>query len=241
MSVFTHGYRKNLLVVGIAALATASLAACGNTEAGPTTTTSNVAASAPTKNATAPTTNATATNAPKETEKTTEEKKAGEEKPEEKKPEEKKTEGKTEGGSNKTVTCTGANTKVVVSKVSNPVNHLLITATNTGKTLCNAYKAPLLRLDDAQSSTQINDDSQPQAVMTIKPGESVYAGLTTSSAAGDGTGGFTARKLEVHFDSRDGSGSVDPHATWTFKSGVYVDSAAQVTFWQSSVSEALTW
>ncbi|MGC4939217.1 DUF4232 domain-containing protein [Kribbella sp. DT2] len=219
MSAFTHRHRKNLLAVGIAALATASLAACGGADESPTSAPSNASATVPTPStaasttlAAAPSSNATAFGEPK-----------------------------TEKKTSQTVTCTGANTKVVVSKVSNPLNHLLITATNTGKVPCNAYKAPGLRIDEAQAATQINQDSQPQAVMTIKPGESVYAGLTTSSAAGEGTDGFTARKLEVHFDSRDGSGSVDPHATWIFKSGVYVDSAAQVTFWQSSVAEALTW
>lgn len=50
--------------------------------------------------------------------------------------------GTTGSGSKSSVTCTGANTRVTVSKVSRPINHLLLTATNTGSSPCYAYHAP---------------------------------------------------------------------------------------------------
>src|SRR5689334_10182100 len=77
-----------------------------------------------------------------------------------------------------TVTCTGGNTKVVVTKLTRPANHWLITATNTGRNLCNAYYAPFLGFEHDQSTTAVIEGSQPQAVVTLAPGESAYAGFT---------------------------------------------------------------
>ncbi|MEU2156811.1 DUF4232 domain-containing protein [Streptomyces sp. NPDC019396] len=137
-------------------------------------------------------------------------------------------------------TCTTANTRVVVSKVSRPVNHMLLTITNTGTKSCSAYNAPLLRFDEAQAATQINEDSKPQAVVTLAPGESAYASILLSSAAGDGEGGGDAKKLSVHFAQRDGGGSAGNPVTLNLPAGTYTDSTASVSYWQSDMQDALT-
>ncbi|MCS0635660.1 DUF4232 domain-containing protein [Streptomyces sp. LP05-1] len=140
------------------------------------------------------------------------------------------------------VTCAAATTKVTVTPVKSPVNHLLITVKNTGKTLCDAYYAPALRFDDAQAATTVNRDSQPQAVVSLMPGESAYAGVTTSAADGSGTHGYTAHRLEVHFVNRTDTGSVGAPAKPALpKAGVWVDSSAQVTYWQYTAADALMW
>ncbi|MHC3821635.1 DUF4232 domain-containing protein, partial [Streptomyces sp. DT9] len=97
--------------------------------------------------------------------------------------------GTTDGtatSSTKTATCTGGNTRTSVSKVTRPINHLLLTVTNTGNRTCYAYYAPKLRFDDAQAVFPILEDSQPQAVVTLDPGQSAYAsiGLTGEPGAG---------------------------------------------------------
>lgn len=69
-------------------------------------------------------------------------------------------------GSAVTTPC-GDRVKVTYSKVSRPINHGLLTLTNTGSKACNAYHAPLLRFDEAQAATAINDHSRPQAVVTL--------------------------------------------------------------------------
>lgn len=145
------------------------------------------------------------------------------------------------GGDSSPTTCTGDTTKVVVSKVSRPINHLLLTVTNTGSRDCAAYHAPLLRFDDEQSATRVIDDSKPQAVVTLAPGQAAYASITLSAADGSGSNGRTAKRLTVHFAPRDGSGSTGAPAELTLPAGTHKDDNAAVTYWQSDMADALTY
>ncbi|MFC9750766.1 DUF4232 domain-containing protein [Streptomyces niveus] len=135
-------------------------------------------------------------------------------------------------------TCTGGNTKVTVTNVTRPINHLLVTATNTGKGTCDAYYAPLLGFDDAQAVTQINEDSKPQAVVTLAPGESAYASI---ALGGDGSPDIAAYKLSVHFAGRANEGSVGSPANLTLPKGTMISDTTSVSYWQSTMADALTW
>ncbi|WP_274914942.1 DUF4232 domain-containing protein [Streptomyces sp. WZ-12] len=140
----------------------------------------------------------------------------------------------------KPVTCTAATTKVTVQKVNRPLNHLLLTATNTGNKPCYAYGAPVLRFDDAQAATFVLQDSVPQAVVTLEPGQSAYAAIGTESP--EGTHGYQAHELGVLFSNRAMDGSVGGWARPKLpKGGVYVDSSAFVTYWQTDPADALVW
>ncbi|TXC98549.1 DUF4232 domain-containing protein [Streptomyces sp. ISID311] len=150
--------------------------------------------------------------------------------------------GKSSGGQKATVACTGAQVKVTATKVNRPINHMLLTATNTGSVPCHAYNAPYLRWDDAQAATTFLDKSKPQAVVTLAPGESAYAGIMYQSADGSGSGGYTARTLGVLFANRAGNGSTGPAVRLPLpKGGITTDSSAWVTYWQSTAEDALTW
>ncbi|MFE2229919.1 DUF4232 domain-containing protein [Streptomyces kronopolitis] len=147
--------------------------------------------------------------------------------------------GKSPGkGSGSSDACTGDNVTAVITKVPRPINHLLLTITNKGSRACNAYFAPALRFDGDQSATQVNQDSKPQAVATLAPGRSAYAGVLLSSAAG-GDHGRTARKLTVYFAPRSGSGSTGAPVTLSLPTGTYKDDNASVTYWQDSAADAL--
>ncbi|MET9558141.1 DUF4232 domain-containing protein [Streptomyces sp. NPDC006645] len=135
-------------------------------------------------------------------------------------------------------TCTGKNTKVTVTDVTRPINHLLVTATNTGKTNCDAYYAPLLGFDEAQAVTQINENSKPQAVVTLAPGESAYASI---SLGGDGSPDIAAYKLSVNFAGRSNQGSVGSPANLTLPKGTMVSDTTSVSYWQSTMADALIW
>lgn len=138
------------------------------------------------------------------------------------------------------VPCTGANTEVTVTEVARPVHHLLITATNTGTRPCDAYNAPYLRFDDAQAPADTDPDSVPQAVVTLEPGESAYAGVALSEAEGDGESGRTAHRLGVLFADRAMDGGVGPEAAVELPSdGVHVDGPVRTTYWQRSPQDAL--
>jgi hypothetical protein len=145
-------------------------------------------------------------------------------------------------GSNTTsgiVTCTGANTKVTAQTVSRPLNHLLLTAKNTGSKTCYLYGYPALNFQDAQSVPPVYKDSQPQAVTTLRPGQSGYAGVLLSAADGSGTGGYTAKTLSVIFQNRalDFVGSGVKVALPS--KGVYIDSSLTTTYWLTNPEDAL--
>ncbi|MEN2420187.1 DUF4232 domain-containing protein [Streptomyces rimosus] len=138
----------------------------------------------------------------------------------------------------KSTACTAANTKVTVSKLSRPINHLLLTLTNTGSTRCDAYHYPALRFDDAQAPTAVREDSKPQAVVSVEPGKSAYAAVRTSDPTGEAEGGKTVRSLEVFFANRDG-GYYDRSTRPALPKDTYIDDSAQVTYWQSELNDAL--
>lgn len=138
-----------------------------------------------------------------------------------------------------TVTCTTANTKITVSEVTRPINHLMVTATNTGSVACNAFNAPYLRFDHGQAAVPFIEDSKPQAVVTIAPGESAYAAIATS---GDGENGRDATDLDLNFANSAGDGSVGASKSLTIPGGsVYIDDSHQVTYWQSDLQDAIQW
>lgn len=138
------------------------------------------------------------------------------------------------------VTCTTVNTKLTVTEVSRPINHLLLKATNTGTKPCYAYSAPYLRAGaDAQAPLPWAEETTPQAVVVLKPGQSAYAGITTSSP--DGEGGGTAKTLGVFLADKKGNALDDEKTLKLPNGGVFFNSAATVTYWQDNAADALVW
>ncbi|MGW3714018.1 DUF4232 domain-containing protein [Streptomyces albogriseolus] len=138
--------------------------------------------------------------------------------------------------------CNGANTSVTAAPVSRPVNHMLITVKNTGSKNCDLTYYPVLRFDEMQWVPQPIEDSKPQAVVTLGPGESAYAGVVLSAADGSGSGGATGKKLTVGFQARTPNSDGGPAAIPSLPAkGVYYDSSLTVTYWQSSMDDALAY
>ncbi|MFJ1811690.1 MULTISPECIES: DUF4232 domain-containing protein [unclassified Streptomyces] len=146
------------------------------------------------------------------------------------------------GGTAARVLCNGSNTKVTAQPVTRPLNHMLLTVTNTGSRTCDLTYYPVLRFDEMQWVPQGAKETQPQAVTTLAPGESGYAGVLLSAADGSGDGGLTARKLTVAFQgytpNSDGGASATPPLP---AKGVYYDSSLAVTYWQRDMDDALSW
>ncbi|WP_031483000.1 DUF4232 domain-containing protein [Streptomyces bicolor] len=133
--------------------------------------------------------------------------------------------------------CTPASTRTTATEVSRPLNHLLLTVTNTGSKNCNLTGYPAVRFGEAQSVPPAIEDSKPQAVVTLAPGESGYASVLLSAADGSGSGGYTAKSLAVYFDTA-ASDAARPSLP---AKGVYVDDSIRVSYWQSTMADALTW
>ncbi|MFH8985358.1 DUF4232 domain-containing protein [Streptomyces varsoviensis] len=135
--------------------------------------------------------------------------------------------------------CSGENVEVTAEAPARPSHYLLLTATNTGSKPCNAYSYPLLRFDEDQSvSAAPMADTKPQAVVTLAPGESAYAGVALGA---DGEHGRTAKSLAVHFSGTDdAAGSTGSAAHPALPGGAaYYDDNAQVTYWQRDKADAI--
>ncbi|MGY6022025.1 DUF4232 domain-containing protein [Streptomyces spinosirectus] len=142
--------------------------------------------------------------------------------------------------SGRRVLCNGSNTRVTAQPVTRPLNHMLITVKNTGSKTCDLTYYPILRFDEMQWAPSASKDSQPQAVVTLQPGESGYAGVLLSAADGSGEGGDTGHRLTVAFQgltpNSDGGASAVPSLP---AKGVYYDSSLTVTWWQQTMADAL--
>jgi hypothetical protein len=125
---------------------------------------------------------------------------------------------------------------MAATQVSRPLNHLLLTVTNTGSEDCGLLGFPAVAFDAAQSVPPVLEDSRPQGVITLAPGESGYASVLLSAADGSGTG-HTAKSLAVHLDS-DPNGAMHPSLP---AQGVYIDDSIQVSYWQPTMADALAW
>ncbi|MFI1585258.1 DUF4232 domain-containing protein [Embleya sp. NPDC020630] len=140
------------------------------------------------------------------------------------------------------VTCEGSNTKTVAAPLNRPINHVLLTVTNTGGKMCFLYGYPALRFGDAQSVPPVIDESKPQAVVTLKPGESGYASVTLSAVDGNGGTGHTEQSLTVYFHGPSGNQNVGSGATPSLPAkGLYIDDSLKTTYWQQSMDDATSW
>ncbi|MEV0183885.1 DUF4232 domain-containing protein [Streptomyces sp. NPDC050625] len=140
------------------------------------------------------------------------------------------------------VLCNGSNTKVTAQPVPRPLNHMLITVKNTGSKYCDLTYYPVLRFDEMQWVPQAAEETHPQAVTTLAPGESGYAGVLLSAADGSGEGGMTGHKLTVAFQGKTPNSSGGASATPSLPAkGVYYDSSLKVTYWQQDADDALNW
>ena len=144
--------------------------------------------------------------------------------------------------SSEPVTCEASNTKMTAGLVNRPVNHMLLTVTNTGSRACFLYGYPALDFSGAQAVPPVMEDSVPQAVTTLNPGQSGYASVTLTAGDGSGTNGRTVKSLEVSFSGRSGIGSVGAAARVGLPAqGVSIDDSLTTTYWEQSMDEALAW
>ncbi|MFF8934781.1 DUF4232 domain-containing protein [Streptomyces paradoxus] len=140
------------------------------------------------------------------------------------------------------VSCNGSNTTVTAKPVPRPLNHMLLTVKNTGTKTCDLTYYPVLRFDEMQWVPQPVKESKPQAVTTLAPGESGYAGVSLSAADGSGQGGTTGRKLTVGFQGRTPNSDGGPSAIPALPAkGVYYDSTLKVTYWLRDMDDALSY
>ncbi|MFI0233759.1 DUF4232 domain-containing protein [Streptomyces sp. NPDC017086] len=140
------------------------------------------------------------------------------------------------------VLCNGTNTTVTAQSLARPLNHMLLTVKNTGSKRCELPYYPVLRFDQMQWVPQADESTRPQAVVSLNPGQSGYAGVLLSAADGSGSGGSTAHKLTVAFQGMTPNSDGGPSATPALPAkGAYYDSTLKVTFWQQDLASISNW
>ncbi|MEU6403849.1 DUF4232 domain-containing protein [Streptomyces sp. NPDC046985] len=103
-----------------------------------------------------------------------------------------------------------------------------------------AYSAPFLRAGAAvQAPLPWVEESTPQGVLMLKPGQTAYAGIATYSP--DGEGGSTEKTLGVLFTDGNGNGISKEKTLNLPNGGVFFNSAAAVTYWQDNAADTPTW
>ncbi len=125
---------------------------------------------------------------------------------------------------------------VSVTSVPRPANHLLLEITNQSGVTCRLIGSPVVRFDDGRTAVPQDGDTRPQTVVTLPPGESGYAGLTTSAANAPADGGRKATGLTVALPGEDSRRGVDLPGD-----SVEVGDGTRVGYWQSDASDALLW
>ncbi|MFH8978702.1 DUF4232 domain-containing protein [Streptomyces sp. NPDC017890] len=130
--------------------------------------------------------------------------------------------------------CSASDVKITATKVSRPINHLLLTATGTGSKTCMLPPYPVARFGEAQSVPPVIEESQPHSVAGVGPGETAYAGVRLTMADGSGGEPISVGTLTIPFDD-------DSVVKVALPSGVVVDSELAVTYWQTGIDHALNY
>ncbi|MFD1833200.1 DUF4232 domain-containing protein [Streptomyces desertarenae] len=134
--------------------------------------------------------------------------------------------------------CGASDVEFTLRSVLRPINHMLLTVTNTGGTVCDVYGYPFLRFDGAQAPTPPVEDSIPQAVVSLRPGESAHAGITTYTP--DNGEAVEVTGLGVLLADRDGRAvEGDRPVALALPGGTAVNAGARVTYWQTDPGTAL--
>ncbi|MBZ6108055.1 MULTISPECIES: DUF4232 domain-containing protein [Streptomyces] len=129
--------------------------------------------------------------------------------------------------------CSASDVRITAKNAPRPINHLLLTATNTGSKTCTLPQYPAARFGEAQSVPPVAESSKPQALTTLASGESGYAGVRLSSGDGSAEGGHEVSTLTIPFEDGSIARAELPSG------GVHVDNDLTVTYWQTSAANAL--
>ncbi|WP_432092363.1 DUF4232 domain-containing protein [Streptomyces sp. bgisy100] len=143
--------------------------------------------------------------------------------------------------------CTTANTVLRIKAIERPVRDLVLMATNTSRTACDAASGPRVALGTGRSALDRAETSRSQSVTTIPPGGTVYAGIRlsgtdTGADTGKGSGRYVISELRVDVTGTDGKrGAGRPVILRAPGGPAHADAHARVTYWLDSMADALTW
>lgn len=146
------------------------------------------------------------------------------------------------GDSGAVAACTGDDLAVSATKEpadSKEARHLVLTVQNAGDKTCNVYHYPYVKIGDAQGTTPVIKDSDPDPgkPVTLAPGDEAYAALLV---AGGGMDEYEANSITLTLhSSRLGSKAGNPIDVPMPVGTVYADDGQLVTYWTTASGLAL--
>ncbi|WP_327428366.1 DUF4232 domain-containing protein [Streptomyces sp. NBC_01236] len=146
------------------------------------------------------------------------------------------------GDSGAVAACTGDDLAVSATKEpadSKEARHLVLTVQNAGDKTCNVYHYPYVKIGDAQGTTPVIKDSDPDPgkPVTLAPGDEAYAALLV---AGGGMDEYEANSITLTLhSSRLGSKAGNPIDVPMPVDTVYADDGQLVTYWTTASGLAL--
>jgi hypothetical protein len=132
--------------------------------------------------------------------------------------------------------------RFAIDPLHEPINHVLISATNTSRLPCRLNRYPLLRTFQAEKAPiGAVESTKPATPVLLAPGAKAYAGLMTNSADGSGKNGKNIPLLILQLQPSDaGAGGVGRPASVAMpQNAQYVDSSAFVSYWESDMQSAI--
>ncbi|MFG2224440.1 DUF4232 domain-containing protein [Streptomyces sp. NPDC048644] len=142
------------------------------------------------------------------------------------------------GGDNAAdATCSTSGMKIEVVSTGGTLPAALLKATNTAGGSCNLYGFPTVGYSGAQSAIGANEESKPQAVVTLSPGKSAYAAIALPP---DGKNLHREKSLTVGLSGKD-MGPIDGQATVNAPggAGLGISDDTTVSYWQADQAAAL--
>ncbi|MBT2451423.1 DUF4232 domain-containing protein [Streptomyces sp. ISL-43] len=148
------------------------------------------------------------------------------------------------GGSGDSATAACAESDLSVSatnedKQGEPVEHLLLTVTNTGDKTCNVYRYPSVLLGaDAQAMVAVIEDSDPKKLATLAPGKQAHAALLVRGGHMDE---YQANIITFRLQGPElgGNGSKPIKVDLPGLDKLWADDGARVTYWTTASGHAL--
>ncbi|TSB15166.1 DUF4232 domain-containing protein [Streptomyces benahoarensis] len=134
--------------------------------------------------------------------------------------------------------CVLGTTEIALKEAGGMPSAVLLTATNNGSTPCSVYNAPFVSDPVAGHNLTVDQDSKPQAVVTVAPGRTAYAAITLAQK--ESTQNHRTKSLTVTLATKANSGT-DGHYTVSSPgpAGLQINPSTRVTYWQSSEEDAL--
>lgn len=125
--------------------------------------------------------------------------------------------------------CSAAAMKLSIVPTGGTMPAVYLKATNSAGSTCQLEGYPQLGYEGAQAVINVDEGSRPQAVVMVEPGKSAYATIWL-----DESGANTHRETSLSVGIGGSSANVQASG-----SGLAINDGTKVTYWQSTMAEAM--